>query len=372
MNKDVIDEQIKQLGIHELRTLAREMGVKSPTTKKRDELIAAIRAIKSKEVEPQFNNKFGRPVKKHSEQRDLILKLLASGDEELEDKIRKNQDQDFGEIVFEQNITDPNIIITYKTIIVEGVLRKTKKGTYYFLNYQKLSEKTYIVVEDSFITKHNLLIGDYIYGEAYYENKDGLAYLKMISQINGVLYDENIVKKDNTLIVPNKVLEAPDFKMGQSKAVAVSDINQAIEYIKPRAEKFYEQGIKCLVVGLEISIETLLKIERINGLFPIISTYEDMATFSKEKLIDAQNHALSLFNHDKNVVVFILNTLQIFDTLNVACKGNEEEIGYLIRKTIAQCKATEISSISVYTLYNSDKQESYSKEIKTILKIIQN
>ena len=194
----------------------------------------------------------------------------------------------------------------------------------------------------------------------------------MISQINGVLFDENIVKKDNTLIVPNKVLEAPDFKMGQSKAVAVSDINQAIEYIKPRAEKFYEQGIKCLVVGLEISIETLLKIERINGLFPIISTYEDMATFSKEKLIDAQNHALSLFNHDKNVVVFILNTLQIFDTLNVACKGNEEEIGYLIRKTIAQCKATETSSISVYTLYNSDKQESYSKEIKTILKIIQN
>lgn len=54
----------EDLGIYDLRAIAREMGVKSPTTLKRNELINAIEEIKNKKVEPYHKKtKKGRPYK---------------------------------------------------------------------------------------------------------------------------------------------------------------------------------------------------------------------------------------------------------------------------------------------------------------------
>ena len=371
MNNYNLDEQISQLGIHELRTLAREFGVKSPTTKKRNELILAIKAINKKEVEPEFNNKFGRPVKKHSNQSDLVVQMLVSGDDELESKIRESRPKsDFREIVFSRPI-DANDLLRHREIIVRGILRKTKKGSYYFLDLAKICEQVYIIVDSNMVAEHNLIAGDIIEGLGLYDERQGLATLRYIQRINGVDAELNTVC-DDELIIPNKVLEAPDFMCGQSKLVAVDGIKDAILYIKERAEAFYDQGIKCIVVGMEISIETLLKLDKIKGVFPIVSTYEDFATFSKEKLLDSQNHAMSLFKHNKNVVVFVLDILQFYDTLDVACRGDAEEVGYLIRKTMLQCKASESASISVYGLYNKEQEQDYKGEIQALIKATKN
>ena len=41
--------QLKNLGIYDLRTIAREIGVKSPTTKRHDELVDSILKIQKGE-----------------------------------------------------------------------------------------------------------------------------------------------------------------------------------------------------------------------------------------------------------------------------------------------------------------------------------
>lgn len=58
------EEQLKKYSIYQLRFLARHIGVRSPTTKKREELIEKILAIQNGEEQPYYapNNK-GRPAK---------------------------------------------------------------------------------------------------------------------------------------------------------------------------------------------------------------------------------------------------------------------------------------------------------------------
>ena len=234
MNNYSFEEQISQLGIHELRTLAREVGVKSPTTKKRNELIFAIKAINKKEVEPEFNNKFGRPVKKHSNQRELLMQMIVSGDDELESKIRASHKSDFREIVFAQTLEEDSPL-RHREATVRGILRKTQKGSYYFLNMEKISETVYVVVDSNMVQEHNLIAGDYIKGLGLFDDRQGLATLKYIQTINGVDADLNFLQ-DNELVIPNKTLEAPDFMFGQSNLCAVDSIKDAIGYIKDKAE----------------------------------------------------------------------------------------------------------------------------------------
>ena len=60
-----IELEVKKLGIFELRGLAREVGVPSPTTKKRDELIDGIlERIYRGELDDVVVTKKGRPYKK--------------------------------------------------------------------------------------------------------------------------------------------------------------------------------------------------------------------------------------------------------------------------------------------------------------------
>ena len=63
MSENLEKSKLGKLGIYDLRRLAREKGVKSPTTKKRDELIEEIKKLETGEQEPYFKKGGGRPPK---------------------------------------------------------------------------------------------------------------------------------------------------------------------------------------------------------------------------------------------------------------------------------------------------------------------
>lgn len=52
-----------KVNLHYLRIYAREIGVKSPCSRKKDDLIKCIKEIERREVEPVFS-KLGRPTNK--------------------------------------------------------------------------------------------------------------------------------------------------------------------------------------------------------------------------------------------------------------------------------------------------------------------
>ena len=57
-------EQLNQINVHSLRSIARELGVKAPTSLSKPALIDEILKIKSGEKQPYTPTKRGRRVKK--------------------------------------------------------------------------------------------------------------------------------------------------------------------------------------------------------------------------------------------------------------------------------------------------------------------
>ena len=73
MENKINNDLLKKMGIYELRELARQVGVESPTTKKRAELCEQILKISSGEIKPSHSsvNK-GRPPKSISRVLGLV------------------------------------------------------------------------------------------------------------------------------------------------------------------------------------------------------------------------------------------------------------------------------------------------------------
>ena len=376
MYKNLINEEMEKLGIYELRALARKVGVSSPTTKKRDELISAIKDIKAGRSQPNLNNKYGRPVKQLASQDDLLAKLIINGDSELEEKINSSTSTDSSYIKFEQDMPKSELPLNYNLISINGILRKTEKGAFYLLNYLTLSKKTYVLVDEQFVLQYNLMEGDLISGTAYLNSDKTYAKINTVDLINGVKFDVCNEPVERELIIPYKEIENDSIKFGQCKFKEVKDTDEGIEYINSKIENFNKQNIKCVVVALEISIETKLKLDKINNATLIVSTLEDTATFSYEKLCDSLKHSLSLFERNQNVVVFVLNVLNIFHILDVAFQNNLighcEKTEHMIRKIFAQTRASESSSVTLYALYYSNQKEFYKNEINDVLRIVQN
>lgn len=81
-------EKIENLRIHELRDVAREIGVKSPTSLNRPELVQQIRLIIAGEQKPYFNvRKQGRPAR--HEDLDVSSLITPNEDELYSDPLTK-------------------------------------------------------------------------------------------------------------------------------------------------------------------------------------------------------------------------------------------------------------------------------------------
>lgn len=76
-------ENLIQLNIHTLRSIAREFGVKSPTTLNKDSLINEILLISQGKKQPHTPTKKGRPPKTNKLDAQNFSALSPHGKEQL-------------------------------------------------------------------------------------------------------------------------------------------------------------------------------------------------------------------------------------------------------------------------------------------------
>ncbi len=367
----ITEEKLDKLGIYDLRRVARLCGVSSPTSKRRDVLINEILRIQAGELKPIFNNKIGRPVKSFGEDSDLKASLVIRGDKELEEHIKPEKiDESF--LVLEQDFSQDDLPVNANTVEFKGILRKTQQGNFYALSTMKLKTKTYVLFDEDDVEEHNLLEGDLIHGTAFVYPNKGYAKIKEINEVNGIKNSENKYDLDFEPIIPNVVLEQPDFKAGQTKVCMCDNLVKQIEFISSRTAKFTSQGYKCVVLALEISIETKLRLDRISGLTQVVSLLDDTSKFSFDKINDFLNHANSLFYHNNNVIVFVLDALGIFSILDTVYQSkmgiHNEKTSLYIRKLLANSKTSKNGSISTYCLYSEDEGEINQREVNMLQK----
>ena len=360
MYNGITEEKLEKLGIYDLRRVARYCGVSSPTSKRRDVLITEILKIQSGELKPVFNNKIGRPVKTIGEEGDLQTNLIINGDQELEAYV-KPQLQDDSYLVLDQNYIEGEMPLSTNIIEFKGIISKTKQNNYYVISQLKLKENKIVIVDETTMNKYNLILGDLIHGVAYLYVNKGYARVKEISEINDAPTSENKYNLDFVPVIPSIVLDAPDFKMGNSKVHICQNLDDQIKYIQQKSKEYMKKGCKCVVVALESRFETKLKLDMIEGLTQIISYMDDTSQFSVERMKDALNYTNSLFYHGKNVVMFVLNIinqLSIFDTYFVDRPVMfSDKTNLSVRKILANSKASTEGSISTICLLSQNDVE---------------
>jgi len=172
-------EQLDDLNIYELRYLAREKGVKSPTTKKRDELIVSIIALQEGREMPAKKSRQGRPAKAF----DLCSSNL----------LRKGVfiDNDFFNNHFSSNLVFRSAYAPYnkqqeieEEIEIAGYLAKYN-NEYCLLGFENpMGVEVMAVTDEMNVNKYNILIGDYVFCKCKFIVGSDVPILQEVITIN--------------------------------------------------------------------------------------------------------------------------------------------------------------------------------------------
>ena len=192
---------VNNLGIYELRALARTLGVVSPTTKKRDFLVNAILdKLSKKETEVLVEQKKGRPYKK-LESIDNILNLVNNDSK----SINIGKVYTFEDIVL---LAQEEPVFDYSSDEKkdkEGVLRIIKNSIYFI----DKNDGTTVFVPFEFVKRFGLTNGDYIKVKASKINSKDQFNAQTILKVNQKVPVQGQAQAKNfdlVKVLPTKIL----------------------------------------------------------------------------------------------------------------------------------------------------------------------
>ena len=165
------EQNLQQLSIYELRTIARQIGVKSPTTKKHSELVESILKIQNGE-ERAFSTKKGRPPKVIN----FVNQPLDANKEEglMYDYAQVEETSDSIMLC-----ADSYVDGIHDTYLCHGMVREFN-GKKYLCDY--LSSRRIAYIEDKPLNK-NIKKDDFVIGQAF-EISPKTGVLSKVNSIN--------------------------------------------------------------------------------------------------------------------------------------------------------------------------------------------
>lgn len=202
MNMDWNESTLWSLRIHELRDLARKIGVKCPTALKKNDLVEQSMSILRGDSKPyKALNKKGRPTKNRGNFNGVSSSSFLPNEEDFRSAIALNEGEDFN---FEVNMSQ----IEYNAELseqIEGLVEISENGVgiVRVKNYETSEEDVFI--HESFIKQHNIVSGDFI--KAYVRViifGRPRAVVKVISVNEGCDFS---AEKETNLEVLNKIVK---------------------------------------------------------------------------------------------------------------------------------------------------------------------
>ncbi len=311
IDKNQMEDFVKNLGVFELRALARQFGVKSPTTKKREELLNLINeAIKGgKKPDLSSDPKRGRPFKKLNSIEDISSKINDY------DNIPIPSVDNNEMLVFEQ---DSKLLFPLEdeVFVMEGIIYETDllKG------FRDLKSGETVILSELIKIYDTLKPGDKVKVEARKMRPDDSFITNKILEINGV-------KTENYNTI--KINEGEDFiddrtipfgvglvKIGRRNLLQLSDD----VYEHESFDEFYKfcknNGFEFVVLGTETSIENKIKFSNLKIENDFTSMYGAEPQESYEKISDGLNFAIRQREIGKKVLVFVTDILDALRCLD--------------------------------------------------------
>ncbi len=352
---------VRELGIYELRGLAREVGVPSPTKKKREELISLI--LKKFQdgmiMDPKRRTK-GRPYKKLSSIEDIVSSMTNSYE-------NSNIPMTYESIItFAQEIPQFTSTDDDTVYVFEGIARKNAEYMMFYCD-----NKSIYLKDINHLDK--LKIGDKIKVEAksmggknqYIANK-----ILNINNIEASSYKVNNNEKGNE-IISNQTIPYGDTNIfvGRRNVYLFNEDLYENNNFETITKYCKENNIKLLLLALNTSFENQIlfkKLEFENFTTPFGSS--NIVNFNK--IIDTINYAQNLIEKGEDVIVFVLDIVEMLRILD-KCFVSEiqlnsehcEQTIIIADKVVSLGRAYEKASLTLVLGYNKhDENEKYLNE----------
>ena len=169
--KNIDEIKLRDMGIFDLRNLARDVGVLSPTTQKKEELISKIVQILNGETSPQVpKSRQGRPPKGHENVR-VNYKLDIDS---LDDEMALFDSYSRGDYRYDEKFDFKN---------GSGYLKKIKNNYFLFGIGRAFAIKNAILVPFEIVEKYHLKEGDFV--KCVYKNSINYN-TKIVTKINNL------------------------------------------------------------------------------------------------------------------------------------------------------------------------------------------
>ncbi len=317
MREDYIISQetrVKQLGVFELRGLAREIGIPSPTTKKREQLIKLIlEKFKNGFTTDVQEKRKGRPFKKLS----TIDEIVFSMTEDNNDKAMTFENI----MLFAQDTHNfTNRPSSKETIELEAIVRKDKDG------FNANNKEKWIYFNEDSESYKKLRQGDKVKVQAQLIGQGNQYQANQILEINDI-EAEKYVKGQYTQrkeVLSNQILEINGLKIhaGKRNAIMLSedvyennDFSNLVSYCR-------QNEINLIVLGINTSFEDQVYFKDFD--FDNFTTkYGTDNNVNLNVILDAISYAENLILRGKNVLIYLLDIMEIV-RLSDRCFGHTD------------------------------------------------
>ena len=312
-----IEDLVKDLGVFELRAVARQLGVPSPTTKKREELILLIKESVKKNGAMEFNDqKRGRPYKKLNILNSLTNRLSFDS---------KPYTPDYSSILAFEQEEKPILMTEDETFVKEGIVRKTNLA----IGFLDLKSGDLVFLSNLLDEYNEINTGDKIKVDAKKVADANYYTSSKIKEINNVKIDEYkfCLAGEGEDIIDNRYIPFAENKkimVGRRNIYLLDEDVYENEFYQNLYNYCNENSFELITIGANISFENNILFNTLNIKNNFTSVYGTDIEQANNKIIDGINYATRQKELGKEVVVFVTDVVEILRNLD---KSFEPEIG---------------------------------------------
>lgn len=305
MIKDNIDKmqelKVKELGVFELRGLAREIGIPSPTTKKREELISLIlEKFKSGFTLESKEKRKGRPFKKLTSIDDLVLTITDDN---------ANKPLTFENIMlFAQDM--PAFLVDDSTedmLEIDAIVRRDREKL--IANYKE----KWIYFKDDEGSYKKLRQGDKVkvVAQSMGQNQYLANKILKINDIDEKDYSPCDISKRKEILA-NQVLEigSINLSVGRRNAMMFNEDIFENKVFSSLVNYCDSNKTKLVVLGVNTSFESQVYLQDFK-IENFTTKYGTDNTINFNVVIDAITYVENLIARGEKVIMYVLDIMEI-------------------------------------------------------------
>lgn len=305
MIKDNVDKmqelKVKELGVFELRGLAREIGIPSPTTKKREELISLIlEKFKSGFTLESKEKRKGRPFKKLTSIDDLVLTITDDN---------ANKPLTFENIMlFAQDM--PAFLVDDSTedmLEIDAIVRRDREKL--IANYKE----KWIYFKDDEGSYKKLRQGDKVkvVAQSMGQNQYLANKILKINDIDEKDYSPCDISKRKEILA-NQVLEigSINLSVGRRNAMMFNEDIFENKVFSSLVNYCVSNNTKLVVLGVNTSFESQVYLQDFK-IENFTTKYGTDNTINFNVVIDAITYVENLIARGEKVIMYVLDIMEI-------------------------------------------------------------